>query len=179
MGGGRVTIPNHMERVVIRASRDDRAQSAIDFLFAIALFGVAIGFVTVTVGGVFDDLQTNGDEAGTTVDADAYIVVQTLSEQMLSGTQTPPGQLEASCVESFFSGQPPDACGDMNGLSALPSHDTINITMRQDGELASINGTTLSRGPSIPVADGDAPHSHQARIVTVNGTVYELHVEVW
>lgn len=156
---------------------DDRGQTAFDFAVGMGVFLITVGFVLTFVPGVFAPFTVGSGTDEIVSDR----VAATLAEDVLVADLGTRATLDERCTVSLFDGDDTDTgCrfddtetfGDIVGIEDR----TLNVTLRQDGDVASIDGTPLAHGPTPP-DEGDV--SAAQRVVLIDDELYRLIVKVW
>ncbi len=155
---------------------DTRGQTLHDFAIGMAIFLLVLGYVFAFVPSLFAPFSPDADS--TTVRADRTI--DHLTRDVLADEPTQPGTLSAVCTQDFFNDSV-DTCGfadqSIRDIAALSPRTDVNVTIQRDGEITSLNGTELARGPS-PVQGGPRV-VRAARIVSLNGEDHRFVVRLW
>ncbi|MFB6219985.1 MAG: hypothetical protein ABEH90_00980, partial [Halolamina sp.] len=161
---------------------DDRGQTILDYGIAVGIFFVALVFVLGTIPGMFAPF-TGG--SGDTQVADR--IATSLAVDTLGAADTP-YVLNATCTEAFFTqvtggAAAPTTCDfdttetDLNGVFALDSTVDIRVEIETlDGSAATLDGTTLEAGDSLP---DRMTVTTARRTVGIDGQTYTLEVHVW
>jgi hypothetical protein len=152
----------------------DRGQTTIDFAVGASLFLLGVAFVFTFVPGMLGPF-TGGQSDVLVADRAA----QQLSSGFLrDGTQ--PYVLDRDCTQEFFAGNTPAECDytttDLGALLGLDDATRINVTVRDGGSVASLDGVTLRSGDPLP---GHQSAVAANRVVYVDGETYRLTVRVW
>lgn len=155
----------------------DRGQTSFDFVVGMAVFLVTVGFVMMFIPGVFAPFTIGSGNAELVSDRAAAAMVG----DVLVDDRATPTILNETCTVAFFAGNTPADCRfsttDLNPLLEIPN-DRLNVTILQPetDAIATINGQDLNTGPT-PESDADVTSAR--RMVSINGTLYELRVRVW
>ncbi|MFC7155112.1 hypothetical protein ACFQPA_06535 [Halomarina halobia] len=157
-------------------SATTRGQTTLDFAMAIGVFLLALVFALGVLPGMFAPFSGDSDAQVMKADRSAAH----LSEGHL-GSPIRPTQLNATCTVAFFdNATPPAGCRydtpDLTEALGVESGTRVNVTIERAGAVATVDGTTLARGAS-PSRKGDV--STARRLVTLEGTTYQLVVRVW
>lgn len=166
------------------AKRDgDRAQTGIDFLVAMSVFLIAVGFVFAFVPSMFQPFGGSGVDDALIADRSAAH----LAESALVEDSANPGVLSTACTAAFFDADEalaenndcnfdPGEIDDLNALFGVPDWKNVRITIGGPGTI-DWEGTPieLQRGAD-PSADSDTVSQ---RVVSIDGEPYELQVRVW
>lgn len=163
--------------------RDNRGQSAPDFLVGMSVFLLTIGFVFAFVPGMFDPFET--DTGPNMVSADraaAYLAESALVEDVDA-----PGRLNESCTaEFFYADGDTDGCAfdadasDLNDALGVSDTAAVNVTIEtQDGfrSVDGAHGSVDAQAGRAPPPTGDVVVAK--RVVTVDGDEGTLYVRVW
>lgn len=161
------------------SGRGDRAQTGIDFLVAMSVFLIAVGFVFAFVPSMFQPFGGSGVNDALIADRSAAH----LAESALVEDPANPGVLSVTCTAAFFDADEASAEGndcnfdytridDLNALFGVPDWKNVLVTI---GEPGTVEGVTMQRG------DDPSPGSDTVsqRIVSIDGEPYELTVRVW
>lgn len=159
----------------------NRAQTSFDFAVGMGIFLLTVAFVLTFIPTIFQPFAvgSGGDE----IVGDR--VAATLAEDALVENVSQPNVLNASCTVKLFNDDddPEAGCAyseDDLGEVIGPTERNLNVTIRQDGEIATITadvGTTdLKEGPE-PRSGADVTVSR--RVVWIDGEVYQLWVKIW
>jgi len=156
---------------------DTRGQTLHDFAIGMAVFLLVLGYVFAFVPSLFAPFTPETDSTAIRVDRTA----DTLTRDVLveNDSDSAPGVLNATCTEDFFN-ETISPCGfnsTIRNITALPSQTNVNVTMVRNGAIASHNGTTLARGPSIEGAGGRVIRA--TRVVTLDGHDFQFVVRIW
>ncbi|WP_144902330.1 DUF7287 family protein [Halobellus captivus] len=161
--------------------RGARAQTTIDFAIGIGLFLLVVAFVVAFVPTVFAPFQSA--EGPQTADR----IATSLSTDRL-GDPAEPYLLNATCTTGLFDqlnggdDAPLDCQFDTTAdttaaLLSLDGPRDANVSVHElDGGVATVDGTTLTAGPSLP--ETRSVTSAQ-RVVSIDGETYRLLVRVW
>jgi hypothetical protein len=161
----------------------DRAQTGIDFLVAMSVFLIAVGFVFAFVPSMFRPFGGSGVDDALIADRSAAH----LAEYALVEDPANPGVLSTACTAAFFDEDEDLAesndCNfdtgeidDLNALFGVPDWKTVRITIGEPG-------TIDWDGETIELWRGSDPSSSSEtvsqRVVSIDGEPYELRVRVW
>lgn len=156
----------------------ERGQTSFDFAVGMGIFLLAVGFVLTFIPTIFQPFAVGSGSDEIVGDR----IAANLVEDALVEDLSRPGVLNASCTAKLFNGS---VEGQVSGCyyknatlaGAIGVYDSnVNVTIRQNGSIASLNGTKLSLQPP-PRPDADVTISR--RVVRINDEVYELWVRVW
>lgn len=155
----------------------DRGQTSFDFAVGMGVFLIAVGFVLTFIPGIFAPFSvgSGGDE----IVGDR--VASSLSEDVLVANPGSRASLNRDCTIAFFdenSSVTHCRFNDSASLSAIVGvkHSRVNVSLRRNGEIATLNGTALTAG-SVPPPDGDVTAAQ--RVVGIDGDLYQLLVRIW
>ncbi|WP_336021735.1 DUF7287 family protein [Halobellus salinisoli] len=158
-----------------------RAQTTIDFAIGIGLFLLVVAFVVAFVPTIFAPFESA--EGPQTADR----IATSLSTDRL-GEPSDPYLLNEPCTTGLFDqlnggDDAPLSCqfntsADTTAeLFAFDGASDANVSIHElDGGVATVNGTTLSAGPTLP--ETRSVTSAQ-RVVSIDGGTYRLLVRVW
>lgn len=158
---------------------DDRGQTLFDFVVAITMFFLVLIFVVMFLPHLTDPF-TSEVEAGSAAESDRIAAQLTHDSLRASGESS--YVLDEDCTVEFFDTDA-DYCeegvSDRRAIIPINQHSKYNITLRNipNGSIATAQGTRLATGPTPP--DSTEATFQSVRIVSVDGTAYELHVNVW
>lgn len=153
-----------------------RGQTTLDFVIGLSVFLLALGFAFGFLPGVFAPFSVDSDAELMRADRSAV----RLSERIL-GSPTRPNRLNSTCTAAFFEGATlHPGCRyetlDLTGALGLPSRTNVNVTVEREGDVASVDGVRLARGP-VPSRTSDVGVAR--RLVILEGATYNLIVRVW
>lgn len=155
----------------------DRGQTAFDFAVGMGVFLITVGFILTFIPGVFAPFNVGSGTDELVGDR----VAATLTEEVLIAESGHRATLNSSCTVEFFNGVNSatdcrfDDSASLATIVGATGHN-LNVTIRANGSIATIDGTDLERGPSPP--DGGDISASQ-RMVVIGDTVYNLVVKVW
>lgn len=156
----------------------DRAQTSFDFAVGMGVFLLTVGFVLTFIPTIFQPFAVGSGSNEIVGDR----ISATLAEDALVEDVDTPNVLNASCTEKLFNADGTDSVegcrySDDSLPGAIGSYDVnLNVTIRQGGSIASLNGTTLATGED-PRTNADVTLSR--RVVQIDGEIYQLWVKVW
>jgi hypothetical protein len=167
-------------KTLIRALRDDRAQTTIDFTIGVTLF-----LVTLTVVFAFLPIPTPGGTTTDTSTASIDRIANTLTGTELVKHGAPTGTLDATCTAAFFNNTDtehiPDDCRftttNLTELTGLDAGHETHITITQNETVRTVNAVALTRGS--PPRPDDENIATARRVVTINGDAHRLTIKVW
>lgn len=173
------------------SGRGDRAQTGIDFLVAMSVFLIAVGFVFAFVPSMFAPFGGSGVNDALIADRSAAY----LAEYALVEDSTAPGVLSTACTAAFFDeddtisnretiagdcGFEHGQIGDLAALFGLPDWKSVQITI---GEPDLVTYEDENREYEIEMQRGADPSTDSdtvsQRVVSIEGEPYELTVRVW
>jgi hypothetical protein len=165
----------------------DRAQTGIDFLVAMSVFLIAVGFVFAFVPSMFQPFGGSGVDNALIADRSAAY----LAEYALVEDPANPGVLSTVCTAAFFDEDEDLAesndCNfdtgeidDLNALFGVPDWKSVRITIGEPDDVTYEEGNEVYE---IEMQRGDDPSSSSEtvsqRVVSIDGEPYELTVRVW
>ena len=170
----------------------DRAQTGIDFLVAMSVFLIVVGFVFAFVPSMFAPFGGSGVDDALIADRSAT----QLAESVLVAEPTHPGMLSAACTAVFFDTDDQlenhtalvdehncrfDPNDDLTALFGLQEWKSVRVTIGAPDNVTYEDGGTvyeieMQRGDGSPP---DGSDTVAQRVVLVDGDVYELRVRVW
>lgn len=161
---------------------DDRGQSLNDFALGTGVFVLTVGFVFFLMPTLLAPYYTPS-ETGNEIRAERSTAVL-VDDLLVKSGEHEPNTLNATCTEAFFDGTDVSGCdyggGSLDGALGLDSDGNVNVTVGELGsgtsDIASIDGTKLARGGSVPPGSNVGVWT---RVVYLNGTSRELTVRVW
>ncbi|MFB6186532.1 MAG: hypothetical protein ABEI86_06670 [Halobacteriaceae archaeon] len=157
----------------------DRGQTSFDFAVGMGLFLITLAFLFTFVPGIFAPFTvgTGGDEIIADRSADR------LAEDLLLSNETQQYRLNTSCTVAFFNTdsdsitcQFSNDASNLHQVLGIDTFEKINVTIKQDGSVLTIQSTKLSAGPSPPES-GDVTVA--TRVVYLNGNRSVLQVKIW
>lgn len=167
--------------------RRDRGQTMVDFVVAMGIFLLTVGFVVAFVAGMtvpYEDQQTP---------LVAERVASDLADDRLAES---PAVLDERCTLAFFghadaTGCPFDAGDSLNDRLGVAPLYSVNVTLRRNvsggpgseilcgdgGSVGPCGSDRLAAGPSVP--DDGTSVATARRAVHVDGQRAILEVRVW
>ncbi|WP_049937026.1 DUF7287 family protein [Haloplanus natans] len=158
----------------------DRAQTTLDFAVGVSLFLGVVVLAFAFMPSMFAPFET--DTGAEFVVADR--AADRLSADALVESPADPSVLDADCTADFFDadGTAPPTCRYDDDAAALrpalglDGNVRVNVTVRDDAGIRTLDGTRLAAGPSPTTVDDTVVAT---RVVLLDDQQNRLYVRVW